>query len=770
MKTGTFLESPIRESMMSNKATKAKMRTSATETRMRAVLFWICVSLLALVPLVFSTQYYRTFVFPKFAILVAGSGAILFLLSQELTNGFRRVEIRAPGTKHVLLVSAYIIIVGLSTFFGVVPRASLFGSYPNQMGLITRLCLFICFAGLIVSIGTSSRRLLIAIQVMAVTGFIVAVYGVVQFFGKDPILSRALYTFSSPAGPVLRIPSTLGHSNYLGNFLLYTTPLTLALAMTLVGSARRLLFAGVGISVAAIAFSGTRGAWLGLLASAIMFSWLELRAKGVNLIKAPRRTLLLAGAGVVAMVIIVLVVALTPASHNIAVRARSIFTDRFTGAGRTLLWRDALGMVPDFSLIGCGPEAFNRVFPAHRSLDLAKHAALINNESPHNSYLEAAISFGLIGAIAYVAMAVSTVWLLLRSRRRAGNSQLRLIEGGVVAAFVGVLVHNAFIYDQIPTGLYFFAFMAIALSLFNMTKPGSTIEVENIQLARRHKAVPIIGGVVCISLAATGCWYVLSLARAEVAIKQAFASANGRNLDDLMANGERAAASLEPTGAYDFLYARALSAYADRISKDNALLRPSRERALQIAESRALNSLQHSFTPGSNYLLLAYLALVAGNREKLNDYSSEALRLDPNYFNAHWLRAEASLAAGDRDGAIEEANRTLELRPGYAEALSTLARARGEAAFVSPRVQGLVERARLEVQRGRLSKAEEYLLRSIKDSNEPCPVCHRELALVYESENKYSAAIDEWREYARESPADAATDPAASRITRLEQK
>lgn len=754
---------------MSNKATSARMK-APSETRTRTILYWVCVSVLALTPLVFSTQYYRTFVFPKFAILAAGSGAILFLLSQELLSGFGRIEKRAPGTKHVLLVSAYIIIVGLSTLFGVVPRASLVGSYPNQMGFITRLCFFICFAGLIVSIGTTAGRLLIAIQAMAVAGFIVAVYGVMQFFGQDPILSRALYTFNSPAGPVVRIPSTLGHSNYLGNFLLYTTPLTLALGITFRGSARRLAFAAVGISVAAIAFSGTRGAWLGLLAAAITFSWLELRTKGVNLIKAPRRTLLAAGAGVVAMFIIVLVVALTPASHNIVVRARSIVTDRFTGAGRTLLWRDALGIVPEFSLIGCGPEAFNRVFPAHRSFDLAKHAALINNESPHNSYLEAAISFGLIGAILYVAMAVSTIWLLLRSRGRAANSQLKLIAGGMVAAFVGVLVHNVFIYDQIPTGLYFFAFMAIALSLFNVTKRGSGIEVENTQLARRGKALAIISGVVCMTLAAAGCWYVLSLARAEVAIEQAFASAKQRSLIDLVANGERAAASLEPTRAYDFLYARALSAYADGISKDNSVLGPSRERAIEIAESRALNSLQHTFTPGSNYLLLAYLALVEGNREKLDDYSSEALRLDPNYFNAHWLRAEARLAAGDRDGAIEEARRTLELRPGYAEALSILARARGEAAFVSPRVQGLVERARLEVERGRLSKAEEYFLRAIQGSNEPCPVCHRELALVYESENKYSAAIDEWREYARESPADAAADPAASRITRLEQK
>jgi tetratricopeptide (TPR) repeat protein len=199
-------------------------------------------------------------------------------------------------------------------------------------------------------------------------------------------------------------------------------------------------------------------------------------------------------------------------------------------------------------------------------------------------------------------------------------------------------------------------------------------------------------------------------------------------------------------------------------------LGPSRERAIQIAESRALNSFKHSFTPGSNYLLLACLALAEGNREKLDEYSIEALRLDPNYYNAHWLRAEARLAVGDRDGAIEEARRTLELRPGYAEALSTLARARGEAAFVSPRVQGLVERARLEVERGRPSKAEEYLLRAIQGATARCPVCHRELALVYESENKYSAAIDEWREYVRESPAEAAADPGASRITRLEQK
>jgi len=89
---------------------------------------------------------------------------------------------------------------------------------------------------------------------------------------------------------------------------------------------------------------------------------------------------------------------------------------------------------------------------------------------------------------------------------------------------------------------------------------------------------------------------------------------------------------------------------------------------------------------------------------------------------------------------------------------------------VNSRIQGLVERARLEGDRGKLEKAEEYLLRAIQNTSKACPVCHRELALVYESENKYREAIEEWRAYARESPENAAADQAASRIMKLEQK
>jgi O-antigen ligase/tetratricopeptide (TPR) repeat protein len=738
----------------------------------RAILLWLCVSLLALVPLIFSTAFYRIYVLPKFAILVVGSAAILALLPTIALDHSSRKSLRVLRTNHGALVSLYVFIVALSTFFGVVPLASLFGSYPNAMGLITRLCFFSCFIGLIVSIGTDSARLLTTVCVMSVTGSLVAAYAVAQFFGQDPFLSSISYTFNTPSGPVVRVPSTLGHSNYLGNFLLYTAPLTGALAVAYRGRARRLAVVAVCMSIAGIAFSGTRGAWLGLVGGAITFALLELRSGIVNRSLPTRRSLLPATAAIIIILAVVVIIALSPASHNIAVRARSIVTDRFTGSGRTLLWRDSIGMVPEFALIGSGPEAFSRVFPAHRSVKLAVHASKINNESSHNSYLDAAISFGLAGAVFYVAMTVSAFWLLLRSRRRAGDSRLKVICGGLIASLAAVVIHNVFIYDQIPTGLYFFAFMALALATRNVTKRDAGTGGEEITPASSQTGRTAAGIAVCacVGLVALALWYVMSLAVADVAIRQAFVSARARNFEELVANGERATRSAEPTGAYDFLYARALSAYVDAIPGDNAELRASREEALGIANEHALKSIKYTFTPGSNYLLLAYLALAEGNREKLMEFASEAVKVDPNYYNAHWLMAEAWLAEGDRDQAVQEAKLTLNLRPGHFESFSVLARARGEAPFASTRVQGLVERARVEAEGGRPAKAEEYLLRAIQSSNKPCPVCHRELALVYESENKYAAAIAEWLAYAREAPEDAVTEQVSSRMKSLEQK
>jgi tetratricopeptide (TPR) repeat protein len=488
----------------------------------------------------------------------------------------------------------------------------------------------------------------------------------------------------------------------------------------------------------------------------------------------------LAAAGVL---ILALAIVSSPASRDVALRARSFVEDRFTGSGRMLLWRDALKMVPRSALIGSGPEAFSREFLAFKSLDLARSAPQINNENPHNSFLDAAISAGLPGAILYAALIFSAFTLLLRTRQRAASRRIRLICSGLFSSMVAVTVHNLFIYDQIPTGLYFFAFNALALVASNVTQPQKQAATVGAAVVSRSTGLRWTGLFIATSgvaalVAAT--WFAASILGADVGLKRAILSAKAGDLEALVANGERASRSLDPTGAYNYQYARALALYADSIPANAELASPRTPRskkdglqrtyALEAALDQAQKSLPNTLTPDASYVLLAYLALAQGDYSKLNEFADKAIDWDPNYFNARWLKAEGLLAKGDGDGAAAQAQLALRLRPASSEARSVLARARGESPLVNPRIQGLVERARSLMERGKLEKAEDLLQRAIRDAGGPCALCHRQLALTYEQADRYKYAITEWELFVLASPGQEEVVQARARIEALKNK
>jgi hypothetical protein len=55
-----------------------------------ALAFYLSISLLVIVPLAFSTRFYRIYSIPKFAILLVGSAALLPLLAWSLIDPHRR--------------------------------------------------------------------------------------------------------------------------------------------------------------------------------------------------------------------------------------------------------------------------------------------------------------------------------------------------------------------------------------------------------------------------------------------------------------------------------------------------------------------------------------------------------------------------------------------------------------------------------------------------------------------------------------------------------
>ena len=724
-----------------------------------------------------------------------------------------------------MIVCLYFVSIALSTAFGAAPLASLFGSFYNQMGLVTHLCFITCFFGLVFGVGASESRLRITLWAVSLTGFMVAAYALIQFSNLDPFLPYTSYRFNTGSGFIIRVLGTLGHADYLGNFLLYTTPPSAAFAVASRGRARWFALAATALSVVAIACSGTRGAWVGLAVGAVAFVVLEMRDGVSDWLRTPRRLILNAAIVCVVILISVWAVSLNPMSRSITVRARSLLAEGATGAGRTLLWRDSIRMIPDFALTGAGPEGFRKAFLAYKSKELARLAPGTNNESAHNSYLDAAISYGLPGMILYVAIIASSLALLLRARRRARSKSASVIITGIFSSLVAVAAHNVFIFDQIPTGLYFMAFAALALVVSNVIDAQGNVSAgvsdrakteairafdtknptkRNAALLKKRKAKEdetaaegresprpphsrsglarwpdCIIGAIGFSFIAFAAWYAVSITRADRDIHKAMAFAEAGDVDRVIQYGGRAAASAEPTGAYDFLFAQALATCAERMQtaaaggqstiEQNRLMR-ARAEAISLAISHAEKSAAHTLTPDSSYVLLAYLALSSDDAQSLRAYAAEAIKWDPNYSDSRWLMAEAYLKEGENEQAAREAELALALHPSSRNAASALARATSESHTYERTVARIVTRARRLADAGDTEGARRLLLRSIRKSAGPCPECHSALALVYEMSNSCDDAIAEWQIFMRQDPARAFAEQVQARIEQLRQK
>jgi O-antigen ligase/tetratricopeptide (TPR) repeat protein len=775
--------------------------------------FFLSVSLLILVPLALTTAVYRVYVLPKFLLLLIGSSALVPLMLFHTIKASRHTSLNLLKSNHVMLVCLYFLAVSISTAFGVAPMASLFGSVYNQMGLITHLCFFVCFIGLILGANINEPRLKQVLWAIALTGLPVSLYAVVQYFGIDPFVPSSMYTLNSASGAQLRVAGTLGHSNYLGNFLLYTTPLSASLALATTGHARHLATATVVLSIAAIGCSGARGAWLGLFAGIITFAAFELSGDTNILGKAGR----VITARKVALCFVILpaliwIISLSPASNLFIARIRSLTAEGLTGSGRTILWRDSTRMVPGFSVIGTGPEGFRKEFLSYKSKELARLSPGINSESSHNSYLDAAISYGLPGAILYIAMIASALTLFIRARRRAAASSMKLIITGLVASLVAVLVHNFFIYDQISTGLYFFAFIALAQIASNVV--GTGVTADRLKLERRReftqtpanqgrkiaivgrariktngaggngaaywlsafslKSWPRLGIGLTVCTCVLAMWYSADLLQGDMEIKQALVSSRTRDFDAMARHGQSAARSVEPTGAYQFLF---VSLLTESISNANARskiadqeLSVIRSRAFALAVAHSNKLLAHTLTPELNNLLLAYLAWATGDIDKTYSYASEVLKWDPINAEGRWLMAEALLAKGNREQALREAESALEITPGSREAKAVLMRARLGSLSPAQNIERLINRSKRLADRGNLEGARRILLRAIRLSDGKCLECHRRLALLYEQANLYNEAIAAWRIVAQEEQNETLRQQAQAQLELLRRK
>ena len=176
--------------------------------------------------------------------------------------------------------------------------------------------------------------------------------------------------------------------------------------------------------VAGVAFSLSRGAWLGLLASVGVMGLLRLD-------RGTRRGRVF-WLGVLLFVIIggVLVqLGLEPLDWRLGQTGSE--AQLASIGGRVAIWRSATAMFLAHPGFGCGPGTFGWMFPMYRAPGANSQAWFA-----HSDYLQAVAEAGVVGAAAVVGLVAVLAWLLLSGLRAAR----RPVKQGLFLASQGALV------------------------------------------------------------------------------------------------------------------------------------------------------------------------------------------------------------------------------------------------------------------------------------------------------------------------------------------
>ncbi|MBI2022761.1 O-antigen ligase family protein [Candidatus Daviesbacteria bacterium] len=196
-----------------------------------------------------------------FLFMVGVAGIIWFFLSISKSKDDHKIRWSLLKT----ISGLFILVLAITSIYGIDPQTSLIGDYPYYQGLLTYIFLFLAF----IFFSVSKISLKEFSRVFALSALLVAFLAVSDFILMN-LFSRQVVVYSG------RIASTFGQSNFYAGFLLLSLPF----AYYLIGQKEKisfylgiicLVFTSTGILI-----SGSRAAilMLGLL----VFFWLLSKA------------------------------------------------------------------------------------------------------------------------------------------------------------------------------------------------------------------------------------------------------------------------------------------------------------------------------------------------------------------------------------------------------------------------------------------------------------------------------------------------------------
>jgi len=541
----------------------------------------------------------------------------------------------------------FLCVVSIASFaFSSDVRLALVGAYPGYVGLAAA-CAWIAFSLAAAASSVADARRLVG-RGMTVALCVAGAYAVLQRLGLDPLPASAAFDSGRSA-------SVLGNAANLGAYV--------ALALPLVGDRvlgdeskrwRTIAWFGVVLGASSGGFSGSRGAWLGVvfgLCTWFAFSFAFDRADG-------RRV---AGLVVVLAAVLALSIVLTPVA---AERATGGGTASSTVLGRLAVWRSTVPMIAERPLLGRGPAGYGRAHTAYASPEeIDPRGRMEALEDPHNLVLSAGANYGIpgiLGLAAIAGLAIQEVWRARRGPNAAWAASLG-------AASVGIATALQFHFVTLDTG----AGMAVTLGCI-----AGLSAADGPEAPARRNAGWIAATVVFAALALAAAGGVAG----DAFVRTGFAAADKGEWSRARVSFDRAR-SLAPW-APEYAWAEGRAA-TDAITSGAPVALTDGIEAFRRAEA---NMPGDSRVPRDLGDMLVAGAVTGGPPSLWVDALAayeRSLAFAPIDPRALLGKGVAEAGAGDLSSAVRDITRATDLAPGFADAWENLAAvydAQGDAA------------------------------------------------------------------------------------------
>ena len=399
-------------------------------------------------PLVVWDELIYPYVLPKALysrVLIALAFAVWAVLAAA------RPAWRPPRSALLLLVGVGAAVAVVATPFGVSPRYSVWSDYGRMEGLFD-LAHWVAFAVVAASVLRTERDWWLMLNGFVAVGLLLAGHAIVQVL-RAP----------GPLDPTMHVVGAMGNPAYLGAMLQAVALLAAGLLgaslvrrqrdrRTLTLLARAFPVVALVAAICGLLLSGSKGAFLGFFAGAAVGVFAFACAVG----GPPARRLVLVAVAMLTAPALLLggAFAWRAASDedSLADRVPLIWraTDPFelglSVHSRLENWRAGAAAFAERPLLGWGPGNYMPAGAAHTSADAGRHLpnrGAINEaqDHAHNVLIEEAVTKGVPGVLAYLALWVWTGVVAWRALRAARGGD-RILVATVCAALAGWFVQS----------------------------------------------------------------------------------------------------------------------------------------------------------------------------------------------------------------------------------------------------------------------------------------------------------------------------------------